>query len=137
MAPLRPRTDLATHEVSNQPPPFEDVNLYEIDRPLQEAVRREGGKAHENLIRALGARCGSAEVMDWAEAAHRYPPELNAFDRFGRRIDEVRFHPAYHHLMDLGLGHQVASIAWTTKKGGHVAHTALEYLMAQAEPGVC
>jgi len=31
----------------------------------------------------------------------------------------------------------VHSIAWTAPAGGHVAHTALAYLLCQVEPGVC
>src|SRR6185437_1777639 len=59
------------------------------------------------------------------------------FDRYGQRIDEVEFHPAYHQLMALGIGAGVSSAAWSGVACGHVLHTALEFLMAQAEPGVC
>lgn len=137
MAHLKPRTEFSTHEVTNQSPPFEDVNIYETDVALKEAVRREEGASHEAKIAKMGARAGSAEVMEWAFQANRHLPELAAFDPYGQRIDEVTFHPAYHHLMDLGLSHETASIAWTATTGGHVAHAALEFLMAQAEPGVC
>lgn len=137
MAHLKPRTDLTTHEVTNQPPPFEEVNLYQTDAALTEAVRREGGAPHEAKISKLGARAGSAEAIEWAFAANKNLPELKAFDAYGRRIDEVEFHPAYHRLMELGLTHETAAIAWTSAAGGHVAHAALEFLMAECEQGVC
>ncbi len=139
MAALNPSSRLATHEVTNQPPPFEDVNLYTLDRPLREAVEREGARWAEDRYKSLGGRAGSAEVMEWADLANRHRPELQRFDRFGQRIDEISFHPAYHTLMDLGISHGVSSIAWTAPigAGGHAAHAVLEYLMSQAEPGVC
>jgi putative acyl-CoA dehydrogenase len=80
---------------------------------------------------------GAAEAIAWGFDANRNPPELKTFDRYGRRIDEVVFHPSYHKLMELGLSGGFASIAWTAQAGGHVAHAALLYMMAQVEQGVC
>lgn len=137
MSPLNPRTALATHDVTNQPPPFEDVNLFATDAALREVVKREGGEAHAAHLNSFGARAGSAEIIAWSFEANRNPPELKTFDRFGRRIDEVNFHPSYHKLMELGLKGGVASLAWTAPKGGHVAHTAILYMLAQVEQGVC
>ncbi len=137
MSALRPRTHLGTHDVTNQPPPFEDVNLFASDVALQEAVRQAGGDGHRERLAAFGGRCGSAEVAEWAMQANRNPPQLRSFDRYGQRLDEVDFHPAYHALMTLGIGGGVISAAWTAKEAGHVLHTALEFMMAQAEPGVC
>ena len=136
MSDRNPRTTLYTHEVTNQPPPFEDVNVYQLDTALREAVQREdAGWAAERLA-SVGARVGSAEVQDWAEQANRHPPALRAFDRYGRRLDEVQFHPAYHRLMALGLESGVSSVAWTRERG-HAAHAALMYLLMQADAGVC
>ena len=132
-----PVANLETHHVDNQPQPFEDVNRYTGDRALTEAVRREGAAFAERTFVELGARVGSAEVQDQAMYANRHPPELRAFDRFGRRIDEVHFHPAYHDLMRLGLEAGVSSVAWTAASGGHAAHAALLYLMTAADAGVC
>ena len=137
MAPLNPRTQLATHSVTNQPPPFEDINLFSTDRALTEAVTREGAAVHNDHLRTFGARVGSAETIGWSFEANRNPPELKTFDRYGRRIDEVAFHPSYHKLMELGLSGGVASLAWTAKAGGHVAHAAILHMMAQVEQGVC
>jgi putative acyl-CoA dehydrogenase len=137
MSPLRPETHLETHDVFNQPPPFEDVNLFTSDVALQEAVSRSGAGEHCERLAEFGARCGAADVAEWAMQANRNPPQLRRFDRLGQRIDEVEFHPAYHRLMALGIGAGVSSAAWSGVPAGHVLHTALEFLIAQAEPGVC
>jgi putative acyl-CoA dehydrogenase len=136
MTHYRPRAELATHDVTNQPPPFEDANLFDGDAALKDAVEKNGGAFHVKHLGAAGARYGSAETIEWARQAHANPPKLVSFDRFGHRLDEVEFHPAYHHLMDLGFSSGFASIAWTAKQGGHVAHAAMVYMQAGAEPGV-
>jgi len=137
MASLKPTTRLQTHEVINQPPVLENINLYNFDAALNEAVNREGGGWAAASLHALGERVGSAEVQEWAEQANRNPPQLRAFDRFGQRIDEVEFHPAYHRLMALGIEHGISACAWTADQGGHVTHSAMLYLMTLADPGVC
>jgi putative acyl-CoA dehydrogenase len=137
MSALRPRHQLETHNVANQPPPFEDVNLFTSDVALQAAVAAAGGEMHAERLSVFGARTGSAETAAWAVQANGNPPQLRAFDRYGRRIDEVEFHPAYHRLMALGVEAGVASAAWCGGVAGHVLHAALEFLMAQAEPSVC
>jgi putative acyl-CoA dehydrogenase len=137
MSPLRPRAHLETHDVTNQPPPFEDFNLFESDRALLDAVAHAGGGSHHERLRAFGARTGSRETNEWAREANSFVPQLKLFDRYGRRLDEVEFHPAYHTLMKLGIEAGVASAAWKEAPAGHVLHAALEFLMAQAEPGVC
>lgn len=137
MSPLRPRARLDTHDVTNQPPPFEDFNLFETDRALMEAVARAGAGGHRQRLQELGARAGSGETAEWARQANTVIPQLKTFDCYGRRLDEVEFHPAYHALMKLGIEAGVASAAWKEPAAGHVLHAALEFLMAQAEPGVC
>jgi len=135
MSSIRPIVQLDTHEVLNQPPPFEDVNLFTGDRALADAVARAGGGQHAARLSALGARCGSAEVIDWGVEANRNVPVLDSFDRYGQRIDEVRFHPAYHALMRLGLESGLASVAWDGTSAGHVAHAAILFLTGQADSG--
>ena len=135
MSSFRPVADLDTHEVTNQPPPLEDVNLFSGDRALFDAVRRAGGQQHEARLTALGARCGSAEVIDWGVQANRVPPVMDTHDRYGRRIDEVTFHPAYHQLMALGLEAGLASAAWDGTANGHVLHAAVLFLTGQADSG--
>ncbi len=136
MHSLNPRARLRTHEVTNQPPPLENVNLFDADRLLSGMVQQAGGASHMAHLSAFGARVGSAEAIDWGVQANRNPPVFKPFDRWGRRIDEVEFHPAYHALMALGLEAGVSARAWTHPQGGHVAHAALLFLMSQAESGV-
>lgn len=137
MTHFRPSADLETHEVSNQPPPFEDVNIFDTDAALKNAVDKNDGESHAAHLSSLGDRCGSAEVIEWSRQANKNPPQLKSFDRYGHRLDEVEFHPAYHALMDLGLSAGVSSAAWTAKNSGHVLHSALIYQMGQADGGVC
>ncbi len=135
MSSIRPIVQLDTHEVLNQPPPFEDVNLFTGDHALADAVARAGGAQHAARLSELGARCGSAEVIDWGVEANRNVPVLDSFDRYGQRIDEVRFHPAYHELMRLGLESGLASVAWDGTPARHVAHAAILFLTGQADSG--
>jgi putative acyl-CoA dehydrogenase len=137
MADRKPRAVLATHEVSNQPPPWEDLNLYDADSILKDACAWSGADAHAARLKAFGARVGSAEVQAWSVQANRNPPVFKPFDRWGRRLDEVEFHPAYHRLMALGLEAGVSGAAWTVKEAGHALHAALMLLMGQADYGVC
>ncbi len=136
MTAYAPQTQLETHEVTNVPPPLAGRNLYAGDAALRDAARTFGGEWVEAPLTALGAAAGSEEVMQWGEDANRYPPELTTFDRFGRRIDEVKFHPAYHKLMALAMEHRIHSIGWAEKRPGrHVAHAAMLALQTQAEAG--
>jgi putative acyl-CoA dehydrogenase len=137
MSALRPRSQFKTHDVFNQPPPFEDVNLFTSDVALQAAVAAAGGATHAERLSAFGAQTGSAETAAWAMQANENSPRLKVFDRYGRRIDEVEFHPAYHRLMTLGVEAGVSSAVWSGAAAGSVLHAGLEFLMAQAEPGVC
>ncbi|WP_439574692.1 acyl-CoA dehydrogenase family protein [Phreatobacter sp.] len=131
-----PSTRLVTHEVTNQPPDFAGRNLYTSDPVLRDWARREGGEWVDAPLAALGADVGTEEVLQWGEEANRHPPELTVFDRYGRRIDEVRFHPSYHRLMDLAMGHRIHSIAWAEDRpGSHVAHAAMLALFTEAEQG--
>ena len=137
MSALRPRSQLETHDVFNQAAPFEDVNLFTSDVALQAAVAAAGGEMHAERLSAFGVQAGSAETAAWAMQANENSPRLKVFDHYGRRIDEVEFHPAYHRLMTLGVEAGVSSAAWSGVAAGHVLHAGLEFLMAQAEPGVC
>ena len=80
MLPYRPRANLQTHDVSNQPRPFVDVNLYDNDAALMGAVERQAGETHHAHLSQFGGRCGSAEVQEWADDANRNPPQLRSFD---------------------------------------------------------
>ena len=127
----------ATHEVFNQPPPLIDYDVYGVDKTLQTIVGAfASGWAHERLHRA-GASAGSAQVQEWARQANRFTPELRTHDRFGHRIDQIEFHPAWHELMTRAMADECHSLAWTEKRAGaHVARAALAYVWNQGETGV-
>lgn len=134
----RPSDRPETHEVVNQPPPLGDYDVFETDRALVEALDREGGAWAHDRVAALGAIAGSAAARELARQAHVYPPQLHTHDRFGHRIDEVEFHPAWHKLMAIGMVAGVHSFPWADRRpGSHVARAALAFVMNQAENGVC
>ena len=137
MAACAPATHLETHDVTNQPGPFAPRNLYATDTALREAVRREAGDWLDSRMEALGALAGSERVLELGEQANRFPPEFTPFDRYGRRLDEVRFHPAYHALMALAMEHRIHDLPWieTTARGRHLGHMAMLALLTQAEAG--
>lgn len=123
-------------EVFNQPPPLEDYNLYEQDTPLREALNREGGGWIGEQASAYGALLGRADTLKLGELANRYPPVLRTHDRFGHRLDEVEFHPAWHELMRIGISHGAHSLPWTRPRpGAHVARAVLGMLRHQLDEG--
>jgi putative acyl-CoA dehydrogenase len=129
MAASEPRT-------WNQSPPLEGYNLFTTNRPLVDAVRREGGGWAEDSLGALGAELGGAPLR-WGELANRNVPLLRTHDRFGERIDEVEFHPAWHSLLELALRHGIHSLPWREQvPGAHVARAAAMITLSQAEAGV-
>jgi putative acyl-CoA dehydrogenase len=131
------RPGQATHEVVNQPPPLEDFNSFEQDRPLVEALRREGAEWAEERARGWGKVCGSAQVIRWGFEANERKPVLRTHDRFGHRIDEVDFDSSWHELMRLGIGEGLHASPWREPgPGAHVARAALFMLLMQAEAGV-
>lgn len=139
--PTPPNTDFTpdpwlaqTHDVTNQPPALENYNLFLQDRALQEAVDREGASWAYNDISGLGAIAGHPDIIELGFQANDNKPTFHSHDRFGHRIDEVRFHPAYHELMTLAMEHGLHSSPWQQPgRGAHVARAAKYYLHAQVE----
>jgi putative acyl-CoA dehydrogenase len=121
---------------SNQPPPFEGRNLFLADAALREGIVREGaGWAVDNLA-AWGGVLGRAATFALAARANRYPPELRSHDRFGNRIDEVDFDPAWSELMDLAMRQGEHASPWTdTRAGAHVARAGAYLMHAGVENG--
>lgn len=128
------RSQLATHEVANQPLP-QAADLWTTDPAFRHWAAQAGADAA--ALAAFGATAGSPEMRDAGRTANRHPPELLTFDRGGRRLDELRFHPAYHDLMHLGLSSGYAAVAWEGGACGHATHAGLVYALSQVEPGVC
>ncbi len=127
---------MATHEVLNQPPELPEYDLWSTDPVLPDAVARHGaGWTTEHLSR-FGKRVGRNDVRAWGVAANVYEPVLRTHDRFGHRIDQVEFHPAWHRLMDLAVSEGVHCFHREDgRDGGHVARAALMYLDGQMEQG--
>ena len=126
----------ATHTVVNQAPPLEDTNLFDTDRALCEGLAREGAGWAADRVRAYAEVMGSAEVLALGRDANRHAPELTAFDRFGHRIDEVAFHPAWHALLRLAMQHAVHALPWREPRpGAHVARSAMHAILNQVEAG--
>jgi putative acyl-CoA dehydrogenase len=122
--------------VFNQPPPLENYNLFDADCALKEAVHREGGGWIDAEALQLGALLGRPETINLGVLANRFTPELRTYDRFGYRIDEVTYHPAYHELMRIGIESRTHSLPWTEKRpGAHVARAALVMLRHQIDEG--
>ena len=124
-----------THEVTNQVPPLDGVNLYRQDLPLQEWVRRFQGDWADQSLSEYGALTGGA-LMQAGFLANESKPVFKSHDRYGHRIDVVEFHPAYHELMAAGIGAGITSSPWTDPRAGaQVARAATMYLHNQAEAG--
>ena len=128
-----------THTVTNQVPPLVPYDVFGSDRALVEAVERhltpearEDGLAE---LSALGHTCGSAQVQEWGTQANDNPPRLRTHDRYGRRIDEVAFHPAWHRLLGKGVSAGLTA-AWR-RPGGHVRRAAAFLMWTQVEAGTC
>jgi putative acyl-CoA dehydrogenase len=125
----------ATHEVTNQPPPLEGLDLFETNVPLVEALEREGaGWARERASEA--GRAWGGEPIRWGFEANDNPPRLRTHDRFGNRVDEIEFHPSWWSLMHLGRSYELHSLPWRDpRRGAHVARAALYLTATEVEAG--
>jgi len=124
-----------THEVLNQPPPLEGLNLFEQDLALREAVALEGGAWGEERLRTYGGLAGG-ELWELGFQANEQRPVLRTHDRFGHRVDEVEFHPAWHRVMETAIAHGLHALPWTSDRSGRqVVRAALCYLHGQVEAG--
>ena len=131
------RTSFGNHEVANQPPPLVDYNVFEADRPLVEAVRREGAEWAEARISAAGTYAGSEHAQTLGRLANENGPKLRTHDRYGHRVDEVEFHPSWHELLGKAVEYELHSSPWQDPRpGAHVARGAAFMCMSQAEAGV-
>ncbi|MBO9410749.1 MULTISPECIES: acyl-CoA dehydrogenase family protein [unclassified Ruegeria] len=131
----RARDTLPTHDVLNQPPERGDIDLWTSDPVLQGCVNRAKGRV--DPLTAYGRALGTIQTQEAARDANRNAPDLRLFDTGGRRLDEVRFHPAYHQLMQLSQSAGYAALPWDSQPGGHATHAAMVYMASQIEPGHC
>jgi putative acyl-CoA dehydrogenase len=136
----------ATHEVFNQPEPLVDVNLFDTNAALRDAVRMNAPQLDTAPLSRLGRLAGSADMQAHARLANTHAPQLRTHDRFGRRIDEVEFHPSYHALMAAAVEHGLHGTPWASPhpkpppggEGGspHVLRAAGFMLFTELEPSV-
>ena len=130
----------ATTEVFNQSPPFEDVDLFTLDRPLAEAVAVNGGEAAKAELADFGRHWGSAAMAQRGRVANENTPKLKTYDARGFRRDEVEFHPAYHELMAHSAHAGLHNLTWNDKgeaAGGasEVIRGAKFFIASQVETG--
>jgi putative acyl-CoA dehydrogenase len=131
------RPSHATHEVSNQPPPFADVDLFALDLPLREGVEREGGAWAVDRLHEAGRVAGSAEAIEHGRRAERNLPRLVTHDRYGHRVDQVDYDPSWHWLLGGAVSREIHALPWRDPRpGAHVARAGLEILWTQANAGV-
>ena len=125
-----------THEVFNQPEPLVNYNLYETNRPLQDALKFNAPGLDTTALTQLGTRLGTAEMQAHARLANVHAPQLHTHDRFGRRIDEVEFHPSYHALMAESTGAGLHGTPWAASesRSPHVLRAAGFMLFTELEP---
>jgi putative acyl-CoA dehydrogenase len=134
------RSRFDTHEVFNQSPPYENVDLFSSDRPLLEAVKANGGAGEAAALSAFGKAWGTAERFTLAREANENPPKLHAFDAKGNRRDTIEFPPAYHSFMQASIAAGLHASTWTdtgqrAAPPAEVLRTARFYMAAQVETG--
>lgn len=125
-----------THEVENLPSPLVDFNSFQSDTALLALTKEFSPSLDLTTLQNFGALCGSASTIELGFDANSNKPELHTHNRFGQRVDEVRFHPSYHELMRLSMDAGIHSAHWETQKAGrHVERAIKSYLMCQVEAG--
>ena len=126
----------STHVVENMPPILENYNLFTQDKLLQDCVKRGGAQWSNDNLTQFGQSCGSSEMINMGIEANRVKPVFNSHDRYGRRIDQVDFHPAYHELMRASKKQGLTTSPWQQPKiGAHVKRAAGIYMISQIESG--
>ncbi len=126
---------MATHEVTNQPPPLIGRNLFTDNSALIEALEREGGSwASERAVEC--GRFWGDEPIEWGRLANERPPVLERFDRYGNRVDNVIFDDSWHRLMAAGVRDELHALPWRSDQAGaNVARAACFITATQAEAG--
>jgi putative acyl-CoA dehydrogenase len=136
MATVAQPTAWQTHTVANQVPPLQGVDVFSSNTPLVEATSREGASWVLERASELGVIVGGEPQQLWGRLANENKPILHTHDRYGNRIDEVEFHPAWHQLMKLGIEHELHALPWRSgEPSAHVARAALYMTAMQAEAG--
>jgi putative acyl-CoA dehydrogenase len=129
-----------THDIFNQSPPFEGIDLFTIDRPLRDAVAANGAGGEAAALSEFGQRWGTAEMFENARLANENAPKLKTHDIKGFRRDAVEFHPAYHAFMRESMRDGLHAATWGSdgmraSAPAEVAHAARYFMVAQVENG--
>jgi putative acyl-CoA dehydrogenase len=124
--------ELPADEISNQSPPYRDVDLFGDDRPLREALAANGAAGDAAALAQFGRRWGKAEMFERGRFANEHPPEL--------RDGVVEYHRAYHELMAESIGAGLHASTWRSDATpaaapAEVARAARFYMVAQVENG--
>jgi putative acyl-CoA dehydrogenase len=128
---------ITTHEVFNQPAPLAGYNLFETNHALRDAVRLNAPQLDTAPLHTLGAALGTSDMQAHARLANVHTPELHTHDRFGRRIDQVEFHPSYHALMSAAVGAGLHGAPWAGEGASpHVQRAAGFMLFTELEPSI-
>ncbi len=125
-----------THEIFNQPTPLENYNLFTGNQALRDALKFNAPQMDTAPLQALGQTLGSAGMQTHARLANTHTPELLTHDRFGRRMDQVEFHPSYHALMELATGAGLHGTPWNGGTSPHVQRAAGFMLFTELEPSI-
>jgi putative acyl-CoA dehydrogenase len=136
--PAREDAPWRTHTVANQPPPLVGLDVFASNLPLVEATEREGAGWIAERASALGRFVGEEGGPQdlWGRLANEHKPVLHTHDRYGNRIDEVEFHPAWHQLMKMGVEHELHALPWrSAEPSAHTARAAIYMTGMQAEAG--
>ncbi len=127
--------DVSTHEVTNQPPPLIH-NAFADNAALRDALAAFGGDPDDPGLLELGALAGSPTAREWGRLANENLPVLRTHDRYGNRLDEVEFHPAWHELMTVAVRHGLHAAPWLADdKAAHARRAAGFITWSQAEAG--
>jgi putative acyl-CoA dehydrogenase len=124
-----------THEVTNQVPPLVGHDAADDPALLEALVREDAGWAEAELHR-LGQLAGSEQAQEWGRLANAHPPVLRTHDRYGHRVDEASYDPAYHSLMTIAVGEGLHAAPWADDRAGaHVARAAKTFVWGRVDAG--
>jgi putative acyl-CoA dehydrogenase len=139
-ATASPTPNPVTHDVFNQPQPLVGYNLFEVNRGLRDALKFNAPQLELASLTHLGESLGSEAMQTHARLANTHPPELRTHDRFGRRVDEVEFHPSYHALMTAAVGAGLHGTPWagevTQYSSPHLHRAAAFTMFTELEPSM-
>ena len=126
----------STHEVANQALPLAGHNLFAGNHALRDALGFNAPGLDTLALTDLGEKLGRADMQEHARLANQHKPQLHSHDRFGRRLDEVEFHPSYHVLMGRAAAAGLHGTPWVAGAQAHIERAAAFMLFTELEPSV-